>query len=289
MSSEPRAFDDIFYTSTDGLKLYARHYVGRHTGTPLLCMHGLTRNSADFHDMLEALPQHDAISVDQRGRGRSAYDANTHRYRPDIYCQDMFTLLDKLNLTQVIPIGTSMGGLMAMMMSAMRPGIFKAAVINDIGPEIDPVGLERLRGYVGKAHDFDSWEAAAASIKSQGPNLFPEFTDEDWLAFARRTCMETDDGKVRFAYDPAIQDGVKAVNPSAVPPDLWPLFDSLAPVALLIIRGETSDILSAGTALDMKKRHPNCELVTVANRGHAPLLTEDTAISAILEFVERHA
>lgn len=284
-----RTHEDIFYTSSDGLKLYARNYSGQETLTPLLCMHGLSRNLADFHDMLDALPDYPAISVDQRGRGRSAYDSDPSNYRPDIYCQDMFTLLETLNIDKVISVGTSMGGLMTMMMSAMKPGIFKAAIINDIGPTVEPAGLARLRGYVGKRTTFDSWAEAATSIKAQGPDIFPEFTERDWLEFAKRTCEETEDGKIRFAYDPAIQSGVKADNPSAVPPDLWPFYESLYAIPVLIVRGETSDILSAETADKMKSRHPNAKLVTVPNRGHAPLLTEATAIGAITSFLETHA
>jgi len=283
-----RPFTEITYSSIDGLKLYARKYAGEAIATPLLCMHGLSRNSADFHEMLEHLAGYPAVSVDQRGRGRSQYDNEPSNYRPDIYCQDMFTLLETHGLKQVIAVGTSMGGLMTMMMASMNPRIFKAAIINDIGPEVDPAGLERLRGYVGKRTVFESWEAAAKSIKAQGPQIFPEFEESDWLAFARRTCEETQDGKIRFAYDPAIQDGIKRDEPSAVPPDLWPLFDNLKQIPLLIIRGETSDILSTQTAQKMSSRHPICRLVTVPGRGHAPLLTETSAIESITTFLEEH-
>ncbi len=284
-----RAYENIFYQSPDGLNLYARVYDGQNDKPTLLCLHGLSRNSADFHSLLELLPDYPAISVDQRGRGRSTYDSNVKNYRPDIYCQDMFALLRERGLEQVIAIGTSMGGLMTMMMSSSNPNIFKAAIINDIGPEVDPAGLKRLRGYIGKSTEFASWDAAAQSIKAQGPDIFPEFTHKDWLAFARRTCEEAKNGTIRFAYDPAIQAGLKQDDPSAVPPDLWPLFDGLRNVPLLIIRGETSDILSAETATKMMARHPDCLLTTIPKRGHAPLLTEEAAIEAITSFLEAHA
>ena len=282
-----RRFEDITYTSKDGLDLFARGYDGTEKTTPLLCMHGLTRNSADFHDMLDLLPAYPAISPDQRGRGRSAYDPNPNNYRPDIYCEDMLRLLQHQGLENVIAIGTSMGGLMAMMLAAMKRGLFKAVIINDIGPEIDPAGLERLRGYVGKSTEFSTWQEAADSIKSQGPEIFPEFQNADWLAFAGRTCEQTEEGTIRFAYDPAIQRGVESENPTTVPPDLWPLFEGLYSVPLLIVRGENSDILSAETAAEMVRRHPQAELVTVPDRGHAPLLTEPAAISSIRKFLDR--
>lgn len=281
-----RPFDDSSYKSPDGLDLYARRYEGDPCRPLLLCMHGLTRNSADFHAMLETLPDWPALSVDQRGRGRSAYDSAIENYRPDVYCQDMMTLLQQVDAQNVIAIGTSMGGLMTMMMSAMSPGVFKAAIINDIGPEIDPAGLQRLRGYVGKSGIFESWDAAAASIKSQGPEIYPEFQDEDWIAFAERTCVEMPDGKVKFAYDPAIQDGMKDDNPTTVPPDLWPLYESLFSTPLLIIRGDRSDILSQDTAERMADLHPDSRLLIVPNRGHAPLLDEPVAVEAITTFLE---
>ena len=283
-----RTYSDIRYRSPDGLSLYARDYAGQGHGLPLLCMHGLSRNSADFEMMAELLPDYRIISVDQRGRGDSDWDPDKSNYRPDVYCQDMFTLLDNLGLDKVVAIGTSMGGLMTMMMAQMRPGVFRAAVINDIGPEIDTKGLARLRGYVGTSPDFDSWDAAAVSVKMQGPDIFPEFRDADWLAFARRTCRETPDKRIKFNYDPAIGEGVKGARPGAVSPDLWPVFAALDDVPLLLIRGETSDILPESTAHRMADRHPDCRLVTIGGRGHAPLLDEPDAIRAMSGFLEEN-
>jgi pimeloyl-ACP methyl ester carboxylesterase len=280
-----RAFREHVYKSPDGLDLYARIYDGDPNHTPLLCLHGLTRNSADFHDLLTALPDWPAISVDQRGRGQSASDPDPTRYKPDVYCADMLSLLDGLSLTQVIAIGTSMGGIMTFILANMRPGLFKAAIINDIGPEVDPAGLRRLGRYVGQTMSFADWDAAVAAIQSQGPDIFPDFTTDDWHAFARNVCAQAPDGTVRFAYDPAIGDSLKDQDPSAVPPNLWPLFQKPSDFPMLIVRGETSDILSAKTAARMVSDRPNVTLTTVPNRGHAPTLTEPTALQAITQFL----
>ena len=281
-----RAFQDHHYTSVDGLTLYAKIYEGDPDRPVLFCMHGLTRNADDFDGLLEQLPDWRAVSVDQRGRARSARDADVSNYRPDIYCKDMLTLIDDLGLDRLIAVGTSMGGLMTLMMSAMRPGLFEAAIINDIGPDVDPAGLDRLRSYVGQKMEFDSWTAAAEAIRAQGPNIFADFTQADWDAFARRVCEETPDGRVAFRYDPAIADGLKTPDTSAVPPDLWPLYTAPENMPMLIVRGETSDILSAETAARMEAERADAQLVTIPHRGHAPLLTEPAALSAIRTFLE---
>lgn len=284
-----RPFRDHRYASPDGLSLYAKVYDGDPERPALFCMHGLTRNADDFDGLLNRLPDWRAISVDQRGRARSDWDETAGNYRPDVYCADMLALIDSLDPGPLIAVGTSMGGLMTLMMSAMRPGVFTAAIINDIGPEVDPAGLDRLRTYVGQEMDFDDWSAAAAAIRAQGPDIFPDFTESDWLAFARRACETRPDGRVAFRYDPAIADGLKTADTSAVPPDLWPLFTGPKDMPMLILRGETSDILSAQTAARMARERSDATLVTVPNRGHAPMLTEPAAIAAIREFLELFA
>ena len=281
-----RPFVDHTYRSSDGLHLYARLYEAKTDKLPLLCMHGLSRNSADFHELVSHLTDRTVISVDQRGRGRSEYDPDASNYRPDRYCEDMLTLLDGLRHERVIAVGTSMGGLMTFILSQMRPGLFAGAVINDIGPEVEEAGLARLKSYVGQVHEFASWDEAAQAIKAQGPDIFPEFTDADWLAFAHRVCEPTKGGRVRFLYDPAISKGLSESDPTAAPPDLWPLFLGGDDFPMLILRGETSDILSQATATRMAKERPQTRLVTIPNRGHAPTLTEPTSLAAIRDFLK---
>ena len=282
-----KAYKDIYYSAPDGLMLYARDYRGEYKSPPLLCMHGLTRNSADFHNLALSLKdKFRIISVDQRGRGLSTYDPNPENYRPDIYCADMLALLEHLNLARVTAIGTSMGGLMSMMMAAIKPGIFNGAIINDIGPDIDPAGLERIKGYVGNSGPFANWAAAEAAIKSQGPDVFPDYTDKDWQDFARRTCRERSDGQIECAYDPAISQPFTTDETAAAPPDLWPVFDALNNIPLLVIRGKTSDILAPETSAKMIARHPNAQMTEIPRIGHAPMLDEPESLSVIHAFLE---
>ena len=281
-----RPFKDHHYTSSDGLRLYARHYESDSDATPLLCMHGLSRNSADFHDLVDHLTDRPVISVDQRGRGRSDYDPDPSNYRPDRYCEDMLTLVRGLGHERIISIGTSMGGLMTFMLGNMSPNLFAGAVINDIGPDIEATGIERLRGYVGQHHSFDSLADAAKAIKAQGPDIFPEFEEADWLSFAGRVCESTEDGRVRFSYDPAISKGLSESDPTAAPPNLWPLFLGLSDFPMLVLRGENSDLLSVATAERMARDRKHTCLVTVPNRGHAPTLTEPVALNAIRSFLK---
>ncbi|RKQ71880.1 pimeloyl-ACP methyl ester carboxylesterase [Litorimonas taeanensis] len=282
-----KVYSDIFYESPDGLTLYARDYGPNSDKPVLLCLHGLSRNSADFHELaLYLRSDFRIISVDQRGRGRSDYDSNTDNYRPDIYCGDMFALLEHLNLKEVIAIGTSMGGIMTMMMAAMRPSIFRAAIINDIGPEIDDAGLNRIKGYVGKTGVFESWDAAVAALKDQGQDIFLDFTDTDWLAFAHRTCEPIEGGQVKFAYDPAISKPFKSDDTASAPVDMWPIFAALNPIPVMTIRGQGSDILSSKTLSAMQKAHPNFTAVEIPRVGHAPLLTEHESLLAIDRFLK---
>lgn len=289
-----RNYEAIRYSSADGeLELYARDYPAEGDegmAGPLLLMHGLTRNSADFEPLIEALdPSRRLIVPDQRGRGRSDYDEDPERYRPDAYVEDMWALLDRLGIERVVCIGTSMGGLMAMMMAGQRPHRIAGMVLNDIGPEVCADGLARLRSYVGAGSAMRDWNAAARECARINGDVLEGLGDEEWSAFARRTCVELDDGSVRFAYDPAIASGIADDDASAVPPDLWPLWDSFADMPALVVRGANSDILAADTVATMKRRHPAAfHSVEIAKRGHAPLLDEPEAVSAIDTFLTEH-
>lgn len=271
-----------------GPQLFARDYPGE--GPALLLMHGLTRNSADFEPLAERLAgRYRLVVPDQRGRGLSGSDPDPANYRVDVYGQDMFALLADLGLERVGLIGTSMGGLMAMIMAAMRPEFVTAMVLNDVGPEIDPAGLARIAGYVGQGEGFTDWDEAAARCEAINREAFPDFTSADWLAFARRTCREAPDGTVRFAYDPAIARGFETEG-GVAPPDLWPLWQTLGDKPVLVVRGALSDLLSPDTVTRMAELHPGTfERVEVPNRGHAPLLDEPEALAAIEPFLERHA
>ena len=279
-------YEDIYYQSTDGLRLYARDYSHPESEHTVLCMHGLTRNSQDFEHIASVLNQRFRVVVpDQRGRGNSAYDPNPANYRPGTYVEDMFTLLGHLGIEKPILLGTSMGGLMAMLMNAARPQAVEAVILNDIGPEVDPAGLARIQARVGKSPPVTSWdEAVKQNREAQGP-AFPDFSDEQWLEFTRALYREDEQGVPRLAYDPAISQPMTQSEEAAVPADLWPVFEKLTEVPLLLVRGALSDILSSPCTAEMQRRHPSMRLVELANRGHAPMLDEPEAEQAITGFL----
>ncbi|MCR9128432.1 MAG: alpha/beta hydrolase [Alphaproteobacteria bacterium] len=286
------AYSEHFFTAPDGVKTYYRRYPASGAGDklPALCMHGLTRNSRDFEDVAPriAAAGRTVIAVDVRGRGRSDYDPKPENYNPGVYVQDMLGLLDEARIERVAAVGTSMGGLMTMIMAASRPGVVASAVLNDIGPVIDPKGLKRIQGYVGGAGPFDSWDEAAEAVRGINGVAFPNETGHAfWLAFARRVCRQREDGTVAFDYDKAISQPVQAGD--VAPPDLWPFFDALAPVPILLVRGALTDLLAEDTVQEMSRRSPSMSRVDVPNVGHAPLLTEPVAAEAIDAFLDRNA
>lgn len=281
---------DIFYTSPDGLMLYAADYGPEDAPLTVLCMHGLTRNHKDFEPMIDGLSlPFRFISVDVRGRGRSERDQK-HSYLPPVYAEDMRALLDHLELDKVALIGTSMGGLMSMIMTHTMPERIRGIVLNDIGPAVNRHGLERIAQYTSGVKRFSCWEEAAKVIADTQADLFPEYDDADWLAFAHRTCRQEDDGSIIFDYDPAITDNMGQAIPGWRAQFLmWRLFGRMKKIPLLVIRGAHSDILALSAAKRMCRRHKDCELVKVPDRGHAPLLDEPAALSAIEKFLKRLA
>lgn len=274
------------------LDLFARDYVGPGTerGPALLLMHGLTRNSADFEPLAARLAgRYRLIVPDQRGRGRSAYDPEPANYRPDVYAGDMFALLGSLGLGQATLIGTSMGGLIAMVMAALQPDTVRAAVFNDIGPVLDPAGLARIGSYVGGGAPLANLVEAAAACRAINAEAFPGFGEEEWRDFARRTCRMREDGQFEFAYDPAIAAGFEGSSDTPQP-DLWPLWDALSDKPVLVVRGALSDLLAPATVGAMEARHAGpFAAIEVPGRGHAPLLDEPEALAAIEAFLAEHA
>jgi pimeloyl-ACP methyl ester carboxylesterase len=248
-------------------------------------MHGLTRNSADFAVLADRLSAHRRVlSVDQRGRGRSQYDSNVANYTPATYVQDMFALLDGEGIDRVVLVGTSMGGLMSFLMAAMQPDRIEAMVINDIGPEINPVGLARIQDYVGKSGPVNSWEQAVAQQKAINGIAFPDFSEQQWRDFTHGLYLEAD-GRPVIAYDPAIAEPMTDQDSGAVPPDLWSVFEAITAIPMLVVRGATSDILSPGCVARMRELDHDLQVAEVPNRGHAPMLDEPSARSAIDNFL----
>lgn len=280
-------YRDVWYQSPDGLRLYARDYPGPASSAalPVLCMHGLSRNSADFSGLAATLAtERRVIVAEQRGRGRSDYDINPANYTPFTYADDMFHLLDTLAVQKVVLIGTSMGGLMSFIMAGRHPARIAGMVINDIGPEIDPRGLARIQHYVGRVAPARTWDEAVARTREINGEAFPDYTDDDWLDFARALYVERD-GVPVLAYDPAISQAMSDEDSGAVPPDLWPLFEAIVDVPMLVVRGELSDILAPACVARMRDMDSDLHVVEVPRVGHAPTLMEPAALQAIQSFL----
>ncbi len=287
MPDATRDYLDYYYRSADGLTLYARDYPGPEDSKllPVLCMHGLTRNSADFAWIASRLAKtRRVISVDQRGRGLSDYDPVAMNYTPATYVGDMFKLLDELGIHRMLVIGTSMGGLMAMIMANMQGPRFAGIVLNDIGPELDPAGLERIKNYVGKRREIRNWDDAVAQTREINEVAFPRYTDEEWLRFTRGLYFEKN-GVPVIAHDAAIAEAMQDSDSNAVPPDLWPLFHGMAAIPMLVVRGELSDLLAMDCIEKMQSISPTLKVAQIPDRGHAPMLDEPVAIEAVEAFI----
>ena len=279
-------YQDVWYESEEGLSLYARDYGNESSRLNLLCMHGLTRNSADFEALCAYLqPRYRLIVADQRGRGRSDYDSNAANYHPGTYIQDMFRLIDKLQLDKLILIGTSMGGLMAMLMAGFLPGKLRGVVLNDVGPVVEVEGLKRIQGYVGLGRPVTSWAEAVAQVRSINEAALPDYNEAQWQHFARKLYRENGQGELVLNYDPAIAKMMNQDQEQAVPADLWFAFDALKPIPCLVIRGAHSDILSSSCVEEMSRRKPDLQVAQISNRGHTPMLDEAESIAAIDRFL----
>lgn len=278
-------FSEVRFPGADGrLSLFARDYGGE--GVPLVLMHGLTRNSADFESLASRLQGRFRVVVpDQRGRGQSDRDDNPANYALPMLCADTLGLIARTGLDRPVLVGTSMGGLMAMGMAAANPAAFRGLVLNDVGPQVEAEGLARIAGYAGKAEAIASWDEAAAYARRINETAFPHYTQAQWQAFARRMFREQPDGSLVLDYDPAIA----SAGGDAPIPDLWPVWEALASLPVLAIRGGTSDILSAATLVRMAERHPRMTACTVPGVGHAPMLDEPEAIAAIEAFLAQFA
>lgn len=279
-------YADVFFTAADGTRLYVRDYPGPRNEAPVVvCLHGLTRNSKDFAELALHLQTRARVLVpDMRGRGRSARATDTRTYQPAHYVQDVLAWLDALNIARVHLVGTSMGGMMSLLMLAQAPARVQSLVINDIGPELDPAGVQRIGSYVGVSPRTRDWHTAAANIRTINASAFPDYTEDDWQDMARRLHVQQDN-EVLLDYDPAIAQGL--ADGSAVP-TLWPLWDALTPRPLLVLRGALSDLLSEATVTRMKQRGAWVQSALIANRGHAPTLNEADARAAIDAFHAVH-
>jgi pimeloyl-ACP methyl ester carboxylesterase len=293
------AYREQRLTSAEGLELYCRIYEQQ---TPagisaaegprapksltVLCLPGLTRNSRDFEALAPHLAaRHRVVCPDLRGRGFSARDPQWQNYHPGTYLADLQRLLQTLELERVAIIGTSLGGLLGMMLGATTPERVAGLVLNDIGPEIDPKGVERIKSYTGMLPPVRTWDDAVAQLRAVYGEAWPGLSDEKWSVLVRRGYREDAAGVPVLDCDPRVGDALRAAP--AVPGGLWPLFARLHAIPMLVIRGALSDILSVSTLERMQREKPDLESLTVGNRGHVPLLDEPEALAAIDRFLGR--
>ena len=281
-----KSFKDYFFQTTDGLRLFARDYPGPDANAPvLLCLHGLTRNSKDFASLAEGLASDFRVVVpEQRGRGLSDYSEDVSRYSLLQYVEDMQGLIVELGLQRLSVVGTSMGGLMTFALNALSPGLIERAVINDIGPEIAQAGLDRIKSYVGVAGPFEDWEEATAYLSSITAEIFPDWTNAQWSDFARQCYIERE-GQIVIDYDPRIAMPLATQSSDTEAETLWSLFEAMASVPSLLVRGELTDLLSPECVARMQKMHPSMEVLSVPNVGHAPMLNEPGVTEAIRRFL----
>ncbi len=263
------------FTTSDGLSL---HYTDQGTGLPVLCLSGLTRNGSDFDFVAPHLDDVRLIRLDYRGRGQSDWAPDYSSYNVLRESQDVVELLDHLGLAQVAILGTSRGGLNALVLAMTARDRLLGVAFNDIGPELDPAGLSVIMDYIGrnpasKTHD------EAVKIRPKVMAGFANVPESRWRQEVERLFIETPDG-LSINYDPKLRDAVIEAGAQAAP-DMWPLFDALNGLPLAVIRGENSDILPRATFDEMRKRRPDMRATNVPDRGHIPFLDEAESLTTL--------
>ncbi len=288
--NEQRAaeFAERRFRTQDDLELFYRDYGDPLSSqVPVVCLSGLTRNSKDFHALASNLClERRVIALDYRGRGRSAYDPDPTRYTPKTYIGDVIGLLAAANIHRAVFIGTSLGGIVTMALSAALPAVMAGAVLNDVGPEMNPAGLSRIATSVGTGVALSDYEAAAAYLRGIYGGAYPDLDDAGWRDFAHRLFCNDSGTGVRLDYDLKISVSLQAAAESGGNiPSIWPIYHGLRNIPALVIRGVLSDILSAETFEKMAVEMPLARLLKVHNRGHVPLLEEPVCLEAIKNFL----
>lgn len=280
-----RDWSDQYWWSSDGVRLHARVYagpVGSESVPPLLCMPGLARNARDFEALAPHVAQYrKVIVIEFRGRGESAFAKDPMTYVPLTYVQDVVAMLGELGIERFAAIGTSLGGLVAMLLAAALPGRLVGAVLNDVGPELQTAGLERIRDYIGAGGSQPTWMHAARAFAELNGAVYPGYEIHDWLRLTKRTHRLTAEGRIVTDYDKQIAAPLRVPGGGDAAMDLWPVYRALGDVPLLILRGELSDILARPAGERMVAELPRARLVEVPGVGHAPTMDESEARAAI--------
>jgi pimeloyl-ACP methyl ester carboxylesterase len=279
-----------FVTTHDGLKLHVQTFGSRAAGgAPIVCLPGLARTCADFGPLARALssgrePPRHVIALDYRGRGRSEHDRNPANYNLATELADLLAVITALDLEPAVFIGTSRGGILAMLLAAARPTAIAGVLLNDIGPVIEVQGLARIKSYVGHLPAPTSFSDAAAILRRLFAAQFPKLAEDDWMAFARRS-FEERDGRLLPTYDVKIAVALEGIDLAQPPPPLWAQFDALAGVPVMVVRGANSDLLSRATVAAMRERRPDLIAIEVPDQGHPPLLSGPEIIGKIDAFI----
>lgn len=281
------SWTDRFWYSAEGIRLHYRDYDGPRDKPPILCIPGLTRNARDFEPVADRYAgDWRVIMVELRGRGLSDHDPDPSRYTPEYYVADILKLLDQLGIADAVFFGTSLGALCTMLLASTDADRIAGAMLNDIGPEIDQAGIDRIAGYVGLDPSFSSWEEAVAILSDRNREVFPKWGPGEWQRFAHRVMHDSGDG-IRFQYDMRISENFRVATEGPQGAN-WHLYESLAGRPVLILRGELSDLLSAEIAAAMVDRlADDAELVVVPDVGHTPNLEEPEAQAGMDRLLQR--
>jgi pimeloyl-ACP methyl ester carboxylesterase len=284
-----QGYANAFVTAQDGLMLHVRCYGSRHASAhSVVCLPGLTRTAADFHLLATALaadPDNPrlVLALDYRGHGQSQYDRHSNNYTIRVALADLSAVLAALEITSAIFVGTSFGGVLAMMLAVLPPIAVAGVILNDIGPVMEPRGLMRIKSYVGKLPIARNFEDGAEILRWLFEAQFTKLAPQDWIAFAKRTWRE-DHGRLVPSHDPKLARALRGLSLERLP-TLWDQFDALARIPLMVIRGANSDMLARPTLNEMLARRRQLEVVGVPDQGHAPLLAEPKVMRRIAAFV----
>ncbi|MEZ5680028.1 MAG: alpha/beta hydrolase [Erythrobacter sp.] len=281
------SYTDRTWQSADGLTLHFRDYPGSDDLPPVICLHGLTRNARDFEDLAPHIASQGwrVLALDMRGRGDSDYSDDPATYNGLTYTGDLLAFLEQEGIEKFVSIGTSMGGLITMILASMQPQRIAGAVLNDVGPVLETSGLDAIKGYVGQGRSFPTWMHAARALEELHRASFPRFDTEQWITMAKRGMTLSSGGRIVFDYDMKIAEPILSADPDEPAPDLWPAFEVLAQKPLLILRGGMSSLLAPKAFAEMQRRAPDAASTTVPDVGHAPTLDEPEARAAIDNFL----
>lgn len=272
----------IRFSARDGLRLAAREWEGPEGRTPILCLPGLTRSADDFRDLAARhAGRRRVLALDPIGHGESARPEELGRYAIPDSLRDVTDAMAALHCPRAVIVGTSFGGILAMVLAVVRPTAIAGVVLNDIGPRVEDIGFDQVRDFVGRDPALPSLDAAVAHLRAVLPPLVMD--EEGWRRFALLTYAPDEAGVFHPRWDVRVAEALRGAGKA---PDLWPAFRALAHVPVMLVRGELSELLSAETAARMRAARPDMDFVNVPGTGHCPTLEEKVVVGALDRFLE---